>query len=430
MTSLELNAYRQHVRAETELGMYVPRRFTAATIEGGTDPDLGFEWRGVLREGEPKLREILKHPRLVILGEPGAGKSLVARAAAQELLRTDERVPILSELKEYRGDLRALLGTEAPRSILEPNASVDWELLKRTFILDGLDEIPLELLAPFGKELEALFRDDSDANVLLTARQAFYVTERTLLPQFPSVFHILDFSDEDIHVYLENRHVDTEAFLRAVRLAEADEQIRNPFVLSVLVERFVETGALGRLRSDNLRYIIDRLIQSRPLVNQHRQRRALSMLAVASETYSRNELTEDEALRVIQEAMRITDEGARQMLGELHASILRRTVNGFAFQMRSYGEYLAAEALEDEPVPRLKELAFSDRDTPNESWLNTIGYLAELNPRVRMLCREISLLDDQFLAGCVFRCREDRARGGHLQDSRGPGSLHLSASAH
>jgi HEAT repeat protein len=36
-------------------------------------------------------------------------------------------------------------------------------------------------------------------------------------------------------------------------------------------------------------------------------------------------------------------------------------------------------------VPRLKELAFSDRDTPNESWLNTIGYLAELNPRVRML---------------------------------------------
>ena len=388
MTSEELNTYRERARAETGLGMYVPRRFTAATIEGGTDPDLGFEWRGVLREGEPKLGEILKHPRLVILGEPGAGKSLVARAAAQELLRSGERVSILSELKQYRGDLRALLGTGAPRSILEPNASVDEELLKRTYILDGLDEISIELLAPFGKELEALLRADSAANVLLTARQAFYVTERTLLPQFPAVFHILDFSDDDIRVYLDNRHVDAEAFLRAARLTEANEEIRNPFVLSVMVDRFVDTGALGRLRSDNLRYIIDRLIQSRPLVNQHRQRRALSMLAIASETYCRNELGEDEALRVIKEAMRITDEGARQMLGELHASILRRTVNGYAFQMRSYGEYLAAEALEDESVHRLKELAFLNRDTPNESWLNTVGYLAELNPRVRELFAE------------------------------------------
>jgi hypothetical protein len=385
MTSEELNVYREHMHAETGLWMYVPRRFTAATIEGGTDPDLGFQWRGVLREGEPKLEEILKHPRLVILGEPGAGKSLVARAAAQEFVRNDERVPVLSELKHYRGDLQGLLEVGAPRSILEPNASVDGKLLKRTYILDGLDEIPLELLAFFGKELEALLRADSTANVLLTARQAFYVTERALLPQFPAVFHILDFSDDDIRVYLDNRHVDTEAFLRAVRLAEADEEIRNPFVLSVIVDRFVETGALGKLRSDNLRYIIDRLIQSRPLVNHHRQRRALSMLAIASETYCRNELAGDEALRVIKEAMRITDEGARQMLDELHASILRRTVNGFAFQMRSYGEYLAAEVLEDEPVHRLRELAFVDRDTPNESWSNTVGYLAEINSRVRTL---------------------------------------------
>jgi len=54
-----------------------------------------------------------------------------------------------------------------------------------------------------------------------------------------------------------------------------------------------------------------------------------------------------------------------------------------AFQMRSYGEFLAAEALEDEPVDRVKELAFLDYYTPNESWLNAISYLVELNPRVR-----------------------------------------------
>jgi hypothetical protein len=53
MTSLELNAYRQHVRAEAELGMYVPRRFTAATIEGGTDPDGRWKVLGYTR-GSPR----------------------------------------------------------------------------------------------------------------------------------------------------------------------------------------------------------------------------------------------------------------------------------------------------------------------------------------------------------------------------------------
>lgn len=62
MPSQELNDYRERLGAETALDLYVPRRFTAATIEGGTDPDLGFRWRGVLREGEPGLEEILKHP--------------------------------------------------------------------------------------------------------------------------------------------------------------------------------------------------------------------------------------------------------------------------------------------------------------------------------------------------------------------------------
>jgi hypothetical protein len=319
----------------------------------------------------------------MILGEPGAGKSLVARAAVQGILRNSERVPVFTELKQYRGDLRKLLELSAPSSILGGIGSVNGEHLKRTYILDGVDEIPPESLTPFGKELEALLGYDNAASVLLTARQAFYVAKRDLLPQFPAVFHILDFSDDDIRDYLDKTRTNADAFLRSVQLADAEEEIRNPFVLSVMVERFGQVGELSKRRSENLSYIIDRLIQKRPLVNQHRQRRALCMLAVACETYCRNELTEAEALLVIRQAMRISDAEAEQILNELHASILKRTANGFAFQMRSHGEYLAAEALEDETVDRLRELAFLDYDTPNESWLNTVGYLAELNPEVR-----------------------------------------------
>jgi len=383
MPPRDLDDYRERLGSETSLKLYLPRRFTAATIEGGADPDLGFQWRGVFREREPKLEDILKHPRLVVLGEPGAGKSLVARAAVQEILKNGERTPVFTELKQYRGDLQKLLAVTAPRSILGPTTLAGGAPLRRTYILDGVDEVPQEFLAAFGNELESLLGNDNNANVVVTSRQAFYVSQRVHLPQFPTVFRILDFSDDDIRDYLDRKGVDAKPFLQAVRLSDTEDEIRNPFVLSVMVGRFAQLGQLSKLRSDNLSYIISRLIQSRPLINEHRQRRALSMLAVACETYCRNELSEAEALLVIEQAMRITNEEASDVLNELRASILTRTANGFAFQMRSYGEYLAAEALEDVPIDRLRELAFLDYDTANESWINAVSYLAEINREVR-----------------------------------------------
>jgi hypothetical protein len=197
------------------------------------------------------------------------------------------------------------------------------------------------------------------------------------------VFHILDFSDEDIKEYLGKSGTDTDGFLDEVQRADANEEIRNPFILSVMAEKYRDAGALSDRRSENVSHMIDRLIQSRPRVNQHQQRRALRMLGVALETYSRNELTEDEAFQIIREAMRIPDAEAHALLEELYASIIRRTTNGLGFQLRSYGEYLAAEALEGERMERIRELAFLDYSTPNETWLNTISYLAELNPAVR-----------------------------------------------
>jgi hypothetical protein len=379
----DLPGYLARLRKENTPEFYIPRRFQAATSEGGAEPDIGFQFRGVLREGEPQLAEILKHPWTVVLGEPGAGKSLVARAAVVELLSDGNKIPIVGELKAYRGDLLGLLRSTTPASILDAIGNASSKTQERAYIFDGVDEIPREMVEQFGKDLAGLLDRDPTAVVLLTARQAFYVTNRALLPQFPAVFHVLDFSDEDIREFLERKGIIPASFLEAVSQADADEEIRNPFVLGVMSDLYAKTGQFSKLRSDNLSFIIDQLIHTRMIINPQRQRRALSMLGVACETYCRNELTETEALRVIQESMQITEQGARQMLDELHASILRSTVNGFAFQMRSYGEFLAAEELESARIDRLRELAFLGHDTPNESWTNAIGYLAELNPDVR-----------------------------------------------
>ena len=161
------------------------------------------------------------------------------------------------------------------------------------------------------------------------------------------------------------------------------DEASNPFVLSTLVKRYGETGELSQSRSENMSYVIGQLIASRVTMNQHRLRRVLAIVAIAMETYSRNELTEEETIRVITGAWGASPSEAQAILAELYASVLRRTANGLAFQMRSYGEYLAAEGLEDVTVDRFKELAFLDNTTPNDSWMNSVSYLAELNPKIR-----------------------------------------------
>jgi hypothetical protein len=159
--------------------------------------------------------------------------------------------------------------------------------------------------------------------------------------------------------------------------------MRNPFLLSVLVERFQKTGGFSDRRSDNLSYLVDQLISSRTRVAHYQQRRALRFIAVAMETFARNELGQEEALAIIEQSMNLPSEQAERILNELYCSILKRTKNGLAFQLASHGEYLAAEALSDVSMDRVRELAFVDYQTPNESWQNAVGYLAEMNDSVR-----------------------------------------------
>lgn len=383
MTNEELQNYLGQLLSRLPLDKYVERRFTAMNAEGKTPADMEFRYHGMLRDREPKLADVVKQSGVVVLAEPGGGKSVVARAAVHELARRGDRVPVFVELKEYRGDLGALIRNAAPTAILEAAAAIDDRPLLRAYVLDGIDEIPLGTLDQLGRDLQAIFGTESNATALLTARPAYYAGHRDALPSITSLFHILDFSDKDIEQYVTSSGVDSDKFLEAIRVADAHDEIRNPFVLSVMIERYKDEGQLSALRSNNLSYMVDRLLRSRPRFDPYQQRRALHILGVALETYARNELTEEEAITLIRQARTMSEAEARALLDELYASILNKTANGLGFQMRSYGEFLAAEELQDKGIPRLRELAFSDPKTPIETWINTISYLIELDSKVR-----------------------------------------------
>ena len=163
--------------------------------------DLDFQSYAMLREREPMMEELLTHPAVAIVADPGGGKSVVGRTALHLLATSRERVPILGEVKQYRGDLQTLFHITAPADVLDPAAAVDGVPLRRTYVLDGIDEIPTELLQRLGTELRDFIAREPQAHFICTARQAFYVANRDLLPSIPAVFHILPLADDDIEQY-------------------------------------------------------------------------------------------------------------------------------------------------------------------------------------------------------------------------------------
>lgn len=346
--------------------------WTKATTQDGS------RYYGIFREHEPDLPAVLSHQRVLVLGEPGAGKSMTAQAVCSHVIDcgTPNDIPLIGALKSYQGSLRDVLLSDAPARALEDNT------LTRTYILDGADEIPQEHRALFHQQLLTLIANDKCARIVLTSRQAFAAQHPDALPSGLTAYHLLDFSSKDIEAFATHYGVNPDAFLQAVRIAQCQEEITNPFVLGAMLQRYQQFNQLSPIRSDNVGYVIGKLIESRPRVNATRQRRALRMLATACETAARNELTVAEAQRVLLEAIDFSRDTADHLLDELSHSILIRTVNGISFQMRSYGEYLAAEELHDKGIDRLRELAFSGA-IPIDTWQNTITYLAEMSDAAR-----------------------------------------------
>lgn len=371
-----ITKYREELAASVP-AFLIPRRFVAAETWTKATTD-GIRYLGLFRENEPDLAAILMHKRLLILGEPGAGKSTIAYSITTHLLSDtpSKELPVLARLKSFDGSLRDLLTKSTPLDVLDAAG------VTRCYVFDGIDEVPASYRTALRDELTMLMSSDPAARVVLTCRQAFHAQHIKVFPDGMIVFHLLNFDDRDIKSFAADRGVDVDGFLTAVRKADCEDEVGNPFVLGVMIDRYKDNGGLSPLRSDNVGYVVDRLIHSRPLINATRQKRALRMLAIACETAGRNELTEEEALCVLREAIDISPEGAREVLEELSHSILVRTGAGISFQMRSYGEFLAADELADKDMDRVKELAFQG-DVPIDTWLNTITYLAETNDKVR-----------------------------------------------
>jgi formylglycine-generating enzyme required for sulfatase activity len=236
--------------------------------------DQGLSQAGVSVDDVRDVLTALDKTRLVILGEPGAGKTTTLHCLALELARERLRDPLRGKLP-FRADLFKFTDERQPADFLDAEwrtsglAQSYGEAAGRgqvCFLLDGVNQMPIadrvrriEYWAHWAKE------DLPPGNwAVFTCRNADYVTSLRL----PEV-HVQSLDPDRMRRYFELRYGEERGadlwrdFEQRLHAGDDrfDKLARNPFTLSLLAERCEEgkpfTGSRARLMDGLARRLIE-----------------------------------------------------------------------------------------------------------------------------------------------------------------------------
>ncbi|MET0624089.1 MAG: NACHT domain-containing protein [Pyrinomonadaceae bacterium] len=346
--------------------------------------------------GMPAFEQVEKHPRTVIVGVPGSGKSTflewlqLSVAGVRKILvagdEDEQAIPLLLRVRELdakrlpRGAelIEAATGSE-DRAALMPEGWLDRQMKKGRvlFMLDGLDETDPKLrdkyLIPW---LAKLCEDYPDCRYLVSSRPAGYPPGTLRKLKFAEC-DLLDFSEPEMTEYTKN-------WCTAIRLARSENEkesrrkgaaegasivkgfehhpyiknlARNPLMLSaVCLVNYFEDGRLPEDRARLYKLCVEGLLHhwdSRRGIHSDftldEKLRACRQVAIAMQADDRAEY---EAAKVIKIFTKVLDDSARakRLLEHIRyrtGLLIERRAGIFAFAHLTFQEYLAACAVHE-----------------------------------------------------------------------------------
>lgn len=312
------------------------------------------------------------HSRVVLLGEPGAGKTSCLRRllseTSQQSRRHSDTLPVYLQLREFPADrlnaqgIRRLLATESGVD-LDSDFSSAVAGGRILLLLDGLDEIAAQrerdLLLT---NLRTLCREIPNIRVVLTSREHSYKGE---LPDFTHL-QLQPFSTEQISHWVF-QHVPADnggrLYRSLIHALERDPHLRdlltNPLMLALAVNAGVGGYGASSDRAMLLRLCLEAITEywdttrgiSRWAELGTTPRQVRNSLAGLSRTLllqDREEFTERDVQEIIESTVGISDSPG-PLLFACHASglVTSRDRRTYRFTHQAMSEYLAADRVVD-----------------------------------------------------------------------------------
>lgn len=352
------------------------------------------------REAMDAYQAIQKHKRLVVVGRPGAGKSMLLNHLTLTYARQGlkylpvQPVPVLFQLNRLNDSAAPLI--EHLVNVLERNNFPGGESfikasLKRGQLLllfDGLDEVNSQTRGRVVGQIKDLLQQYQNNRAVVTCRTQVYKDE--LNDWADQKLEITEFSDQQIQRFLSPWAPDMpekksiEHFLRTLReRPQIMALARNPLLLTMIAYLYTDTAFVlphSRAefydRSTNLlldQWKVDRnhykvvqkrlVLQHLALFNQERARQA------GGDRRSMDLPTVLAQVCAVLPSLTLKEEDAQPMLDEIvERSGLLLPVDGgarYQFTHLTLQEFFAAQALAAEP-DKLLAYFTTDRDTWRE----------------------------------------------------------------
>jgi hypothetical protein len=357
-------------------------------FETGEAYESSYRNRNQSEQGAQPGKDVAnQHPYLMVLGGPGMGKTTFLRKVGLEALKQGQGeydhilIPVFLELRQCREakdlDVKAKIAEEFNNCGLDRYEDCTEQLLKNgklLILLDGLDEVPIDLLPIMTRAIQNLVDRYDKNRFIVSCRIAFYRSFETFR-RFKDIA-IADFSPPQMESLIRNwfqSHGRLEWGQRCWAKLTSDEHrptlelAKNPLFLTLVCILFQEDGELPNNRTTLYADALDVLLKKLDSAKQiERSRiykkmdgkcRGLMLEQIAYDNFTANRLffqkTEiaQQIEMVLKELLReegpIDGEGVLQEVSEHHGLLVNRYNDVFSFSHLTIQEFLTAKHIVD-----------------------------------------------------------------------------------
>lgn len=233
---------------------------------------------------------------LLILGEPGAGKTITLLKLAQNLIARAEAdlsqlIPVVFNLSSW-GSKRQTIADWLLQELwskyqVPKEVAKDWVKNQRLLLLlDGLDEVKADLRKACVEAINQFMQDYGQTEMVVCSRIADYETLSHRL-QLRGAIYIRSLTPEQVNQYLDGAGEQLRAVKSLLTNDTALQELaKSPLTLSVMtlayqgknLEELPQTGSVEKRREHLFNAYIERMFQRRGVNQQYPKDRAIHWL--------------------------------------------------------------------------------------------------------------------------------------------------------